>query len=115
MFADFVENYISSRKDVKPGTVKTWGGASQKVQQFFSRRTIKSLTVKTEGLPAMAQNTPTEDGGREHKGRNAVQTSRARESFLNEAVNAEIISANPFRAIKARRTRNRDGAGTTGC
>ena len=42
-FADFVANYISSRRDVKPGTLKIWGQASQKVRTFFKRRTIRKL------------------------------------------------------------------------
>ncbi|MCA9049655.1 MAG: site-specific integrase [Planctomycetaceae bacterium] len=104
VFADFVENYIGSRKDVKPGTVKTWGQACQKVREFFGRRTIKSLTVKDGKDFLRWLRTPAADGGAGHRGETPSKHLGHVRCFLNEAVNAEIIPANPFRAVRARRT-----------
>lgn len=108
VFADFVENYIASRKDVKPGTIRTWSQASQKVRTFFGRRTIKSLTVKDGKDFLRWLRTPKEQGGAGHKGETPSKHLGHVRGFLSEAVNAEIIPANPFRQVKAKRTPRRE-------
>lgn len=104
VFADFVEMYIASRKDVAAGTTKTWGQASQKVRQFFGRRTMRSLTVKDGKDFLRWLKTPKELGGAGHKGETPSKHLGHVRGFLNEAVDAEIISINPFNRVRARRT-----------
>lgn len=104
VFADFVENYIASRKDVKQGTTKTWSQASQKIRQFFGRNTIKSLTTKDGKDFLRWLKTPKAKGGAGHKGETPSKHLGHVRTFLNEAVDANIISTNPFRKVKASRT-----------
>lgn len=104
IFADFVEHYISTRRDVKPGTTKTWSQASQKVRTFFGRRSIKSLT-KGDGKDFLRWlKTPKDQGGAGHKGETPSKHLGHVRGFLNEAVDAEIIAVNPFRKVTAQRT-----------
>ncbi len=104
VFADFVEHYISTRRDVKPGTIKTWSRASQKVRTFFGRRTIKSLTVKDGKDFLRWLRTPKDEGGAGHKGETPSKHLGHVRGFLNEAVDAEVITVNPFRKVTAKRT-----------
>ncbi len=104
VFADFVEAYIASRRDVKPGTLKTWSQASQKVRTFFGQRTLKSLTVKDGKDFLRWLKTPKEQGGAGHKGETPSKHLGHVRGFLNEAVDAQIIPANPFRKVTANRT-----------
>lgn len=108
IFADFVESYISSRRDVKPGTIKTWSQASQKVRSFFGRRSIKSLTVKDGKDFLRWLKTPKDQGGAGHKGETPSKHLGHVRGFLNEAVDAEVIASNPFRKVKANRTPQKD-------
>ena len=108
VFADFVECLIIKRKDVKPGTTKTWGQALEKIRQHFGRRTIRSLTAKDGKDFLRWLKTPKAEGGAGHKGETPSKHLGHVRGFLNEAVDAEIIQSNPFRSVKAKRTPQQD-------
>ncbi len=104
VFADFVDEYILSRKDVKPGTTKVWKQTATKIRAFFERRTLKNLTKKDGKDFDRWLKTPKALGGAGHKASAAGKHLSFARGFLNEAVDAEIIAANPFRKVKADRT-----------
>ncbi len=103
-FAEFVERYVVNRRDVKPGTTKTWGQAINKVRNFFGSKTIGELTAKDGKDFLRWLKTPKSEGGAGHLGETPSKHLGHVRSFLNEAVDAEIIAVNPFRSVKAKRT-----------
>ena len=108
VFAEFVERYIIARKDVKPGTQRTWGQALDKINTFFGRKTLRSLTAKDGKDFLRWLKTPKDKGGAGHKGETPSKHLGHIRGFLNEAVDAEIIQSNPFRSVKAKRTPQQD-------
>lgn len=103
-FAEFVERYVVSRKDVKPGTRKTWGQAINKVRDFFGSKAIGDLTAKDGKDFLRWLKTPKSEGGAGHLGETPSKHLGHVRGFLAEAVDAEIIAVNPFRSVKAKRT-----------
>jgi integrase len=103
-FTDFVDNLVSSRTDVKPNTLKLWRQTAEKIRLFFGDRIIRSLTAKDGSNFLRWLSTSVGLGGAGHSASTPGKHLTIAKGFLNEAVNAEILTANPFQKVKADRT-----------
>ena len=106
-FTDFVDNLLSSRTDVKPNTLKLWRQTAEKIRLFFGNRMIRSLTAKDGSNFIRWLGTSVDLGGAGHTASTPGKHLTIAKGFLNEAVDAEILSANPFQKIHGDRTVNR--------
>ena len=106
-FAAFVATQIESRRDVKPATLKVWRQSLAYIKEYISEKNVRGLT-KADGkafLSALLS----------HQKKNGDYLSPATvgkyfcftRQFLNEAVDMELIAANPFRGISAPRKTNK--------
>lgn len=90
--AEWTQRYISGRTDVKPQTRTKMRNAARKLSVFFKEQPIGKITVQQakDYRVYLKSNVGLEE--------NTVrrQIGRARE-FFNAAVDAEIITRNPFR------------------
>jgi integrase len=103
-FTDFVDNLVSSRTDVKPNTLKLWRQSAEKIRLFFGDRMIRSLTTKDGSNFLRWLSTSVDLGGAGHSASTPSKHLTIAKGFLNEAVDAEILSTNPFQKVKADRT-----------
>ena len=103
-FADFVDTQIASRSDVKPNTIKAWRQTAEKIRLFFGNRTIRSLTAKDGNDFLRWLNSPVTLGGAGHTASTPGKHVTFAKGFLNEAVDAEILVANPFDKVKIDRS-----------
>ena len=106
-FAGFVDNVIASRSDVKPNTVKLWRHTAEKIRQFFGNRMIRSLTAKDGSDYLRWLSSPVELSGAGLTASTPTKHLTIAKGFLNEAVDAEILIANPFQKVQGDRTVNR--------
>ena len=106
-FTDFVDNLLSSRTDVKPNTLKLWRQTAEKIRLFFGDRMIRSLTAKDGSNFLRWLSTSVDLGGAGHTASTPSKHLTIAKGFLNEAVDAEILLANPFQKIHGDRTVNR--------
>ena len=104
VFTDFVDSLIAGRSDVKPNTLKIWRQVAEKIRTFFGNRAIGSLTAKDGNDFLRWLNSPVKLGGAGHTGSTPGKYITIAKGFLNEAVDAEILAANPFHKIIADRT-----------
>jgi integrase len=107
VFTDFVDNLVSSRNDVKPNTLKLWRQTAEKIRLFFGDRMIRSLTTKDGSNFLRWLSTSVDLGGAGLSASTPGKHLTIAKGFLNEAVDAEILSANPFQKIHGDRTVNR--------
>jgi integrase len=106
-FTDFVDNLVCSRTDVKPNTLKLWRQTAEKIRLFFGNRMLRSLTTKDGSNFLRWLSTSVDLGGAGHSASTPGKHLTIAKGFLNEAVDAEILSANPFQKIHCDRTVNR--------
>ncbi len=106
-FVDFAEDWISSRRDVKPNTIRAWRQTAGKVREFYGDRKLTSLTVKDGSDFLRWLVTPAELGGAGHQASSAGKHLAFARGFLNEAVDAGILTTNPFQRVKSDRTVDR--------
>ncbi|UCC99947.1 MAG: phage integrase SAM-like domain-containing protein [Phycisphaerales bacterium] len=100
----WVQGYIESRPDVKPITRGKWQNAANKLSEFFKDQTIDTITVQqAKGYRVYLKSTL---GLEENTLRRLIGLAR---QFLNAAIDAEIITKNPFRgqpvSVKANKAR----------
>ena len=103
-FESFVDRLIATRSDVKPNTLKLWRQSAQKIQQFFGDRMLRSLTAKDGNDYLRWLSSAVEHGGAGHSASTPSKHLNIAKGFLNEAVDAEILVANPFQKVKADRS-----------
>jgi integrase len=103
-FESFVDRLIATRSDVKPNTLKLWRQSAQKIQQFFGDRMLRSLTAKDGNDYLRWLSSAVEHGGAGHSASTPSKHLTIAKGFLNEAVDAEILIANPFQKVKADRS-----------
>ena len=106
-FAGFVDQVIASRSDVKPNTLKLWRQSAEKIRLYFGNRMIRSLTAKDGNDYLRWLGSPVEHGGAGHTASTPTKHLNIAKGFLNEAVDAEILVANPFQKVQGDRTVNR--------
>jgi integrase len=106
-FTDFVDNLVSSRADVKPNTLKVWRQTAEKIRLFFGNRMTRSLTAKDGRNFLRWLSTSVDLGGAGLSASTPGKHLTIAKGFLNEAVDAEILSANPFQRIHGDRKVNR--------
>ncbi|MFO1002249.1 MAG: tyrosine-type recombinase/integrase, partial [Planctomycetaceae bacterium] len=106
-FTDFVDNLLSSRTDVKPNTLKLWRQTAEKIRLFFGNWMIRSLTAKDGSNFLRWLSTSVDLAGAGLSASTPGKHLTIAKGFLNEAVDAEILSANPFQKIHGDRTVNR--------
>lgn len=106
-FTDFVDNLVCSRNDVKPNTLKLWRQTAEKIRLFFGYRMIRSLTAKDGSNFIRWLGTSVDLGGAGLSASTPGKHLTIAKGFLNEAVDAEILAANPFQKIHGDRTTNR--------
>lgn len=104
VFTDFVDSLIASRSDVKPNTLKIWRQVAQKIRLFFGNGTIGRLTAKDGNDFLRWLCSPVEHGGAGLTASTPGKYITIAKGFLNEAVDAEILLANPFHRIIVDRT-----------
>ena len=107
VFVEFCNRFILSRKDVKPATIRVWNQTVDQLRAFFGNRSLKELT-KADGMAFLRyMKTDKESGG---GGLGQASTGKYMgftKQFLNEAVDSEIIPANPFSKVKTPRKTNK--------
>jgi integrase len=106
-FTDYVDNLVCSRTDVRPNTLKLWRQTAEKLRLFFGDRMIRSLTAKDGSNFLRWLSTSVDLGGAGHTASTPGKHLTIAKGFLNEAVDAEIMAANPFQKIHGDRTVNR--------
>lgn len=90
--AAWIADYIAKRPDVKEATRRKWRDVESKLAAFFRTETIEGLTVQTaKNFRTYLQSTV---GLSENTLRRHIGIAR---QFFNAAVDAEIITKNPFR------------------
>lgn len=90
--AAWVKQYIERRPDVKEGTRRKWRDVEEKLNAFFRGDCIKDITVQqAKNFRLYLQMTV---GLSENTIRRHIGITR---QFFNSAIDAELISKNPFR------------------
>ena len=108
--AAFVDRYIAGQPDVKPNTVRTWEQTRELLVEHFGagKRLAAINELDAKGFHKWLSSVKNVDTG-ERRFSNATvtkHTSNARQ-FFAAAVDARLISANPFRGIKLGRRSNK--------
>ena len=104
--ADFVDRLITERKDVRPNTTRLWRQTATRIREYFGPLTIGRVTAKHGSDFKRWLISPSENAGAGYGVASAGKHLAVAKSFLNEAVNAKIIAANPFSTVVAERQRN---------
>ena len=104
--ADFAEEWIAGRNDVRPNTTRLWQQTAVRIREFFGSAPMSSLTVKHANDFRRWLLTPGEKGGAGYGGASPGKHMAVTKAFLKEAVDAGIISVNPFGSIKIDRQKN---------
>ena len=87
-----VDGYIERRPDVKPITRGKWQNAANKMSAFFKDQPIDEITVQqAKGYRVYLKSTL---GLEENTVRRLIGLAR---QFFNDAIDAEIITKNPFK------------------
>lgn len=90
--AAWIADYITKRPDVKAGTKRKWQDVESKLTAFFRTDTVEGVTVQhAKNFRTYLQTTA---GLSENTLRRHIGIAR---QFFNAAVDAEIITKNPFR------------------
>jgi site-specific recombinase XerD len=103
LFADFVDALINGRSNVKPNTIKAWRQTACKIRQFFGYRSVQSLTTKDGTAFLRWLCAPVALGGAGHTGSTPGKHLNFARGFLNDAVDGEILSVNPFSRVRVAR------------
>jgi integrase len=107
VFVEFCERFILNRKDVKSGTTRIWNQTVAQLRAFFGNRSLKELT-KADGSAFLRYlRMDKETGGAGLGQASAGKYMGFTKQFLNEAVDSEIIPANPFSRVKTPRKTNK--------
>lgn len=112
-FAAFTQCYIATRRGVKPNTVRVWRQTSAKLKEFFGERTLQELTVAdaksfAEWLTLdKEQQTVSGIAGAGLAKASAGKHLGFAKQFANAAIDAEIITKNPFDKVVAPPRKNK--------
>ena len=106
LFTDFVRERIAARTDVKPATIKIWHQTLAYIERYFPDRRLQSLT-KGCGRDFLRKLKSHKHRGKKLSSATVGKYFTHTRGFLNDAVEAEILSKNPLKGIVAPRTANK--------
>ena len=89
--SQWVGRYITSRTDVKPGTVRRWRDAELKLAEFFPRKMLTDVTAQ-DGMGYRIW-LKTDKNLAENTVRKQIGIAR---QFWNAAITAKLVTENPF-------------------
>jgi integrase len=104
--ADFADEWIAARTDVRPNTVRLWQQTAVRIREFFGSAPVESLTAKHATDFKRWLLTSAEKGGAGYGSASAGKHMAVTKAILKEAVDAGLITANPFGSSKIERQVN---------
>lgn len=106
-FADFADQLITERTDLKPNTILLWRQTAVRIRESFGSLTISGVTAKHANDFKRWLLSPVEKGGAGYASTSAGKHMAVTKAFLQEAVDAGIVNVNPFGKVVIDRQRNR--------
>ena len=104
--ADFADEWIAGRTDVRPNTVRLWQQTAVRIREFFGSAPIESLTAKHAIDFKRWLLSSSEKGGAGYGSASAGKHMAVTKAFFKDAVDAGLITANPCGSIKIERQIN---------
>lgn len=106
-FADFADQMISERTDLKPNTIRLWRQTAVRIKEFFGALTISGVNAKDASDFKRWLLSPGDKGGAGYAITSAGKHMAVTKAFLKDAVDARIIDSSPFSKVVIERQRNR--------
>ena len=106
-FADYADQLIAARNDLKPNTIRLWRQTAVRIREFFGPLTIMGVTAKHGNDFKRWLLSPSDKGGAGYASTSAGKHMALTKTFLQEAVDAGIVNVNPFGKVVIDRQRNR--------
>lgn len=106
-FADFVDQLITERTDLKPNTILLWRQTAVRIRESFGPLVISAVTTKHANDFKRWLLSPVEKGGAGYATTSTGKHMTVTKAFLQEALDAGIIDVNPFGKVAIHRQRNK--------